>query len=268
MERSAACIHHPERAAARTCDRCGDFACEDCLKTIAERRICEACRALDGVDFVEAYRAKAWGKRDHLVWLFGLGGALFYSFTAVFVSRDLALRGGDVAAKVMVVVTAALQLFICVAYFLRYKWARVFLGLSPLINLIAVCLLDELSGGRADSPVLAGLALLMGVPIWLGLRNGRNKLAFEIPVDEKKLERLYETNANNLPARIGLALSVLSLLIPHVIPLALIFGVVGLFKVDPEAWPPVDGRKVALASLAIAGFSGLCWGTLVAVLLL
>src|SRR5687767_2037433 len=68
---SSRCAMHPELPAVALCERCGDYHCAGCHKRIAGRALCEHCRALPGIDYLEETRQRYWGKRDGFVWYAG-----------------------------------------------------------------------------------------------------------------------------------------------------------------------------------------------------
>ena len=37
------CYYHPEREATNQCDRCGDYLCDDCVRTLAGEYVCTTC---------------------------------------------------------------------------------------------------------------------------------------------------------------------------------------------------------------------------------
>ena len=54
------CANHVERVAVGTCDRCGSYYCVSCYKQLAGKRICSACLAFPGIDYLADARNKAW----------------------------------------------------------------------------------------------------------------------------------------------------------------------------------------------------------------
>ncbi len=37
------CYYHPEREATSQCDRCGDYLCDDCVRTLVGEHVCVTC---------------------------------------------------------------------------------------------------------------------------------------------------------------------------------------------------------------------------------
>ncbi len=57
------CKRHPSLGSAFTCERCGDFRCEGCRRTLGVRDLCPPCHALEA--------------RDESASLWAIGGAIF-----------------------------------------------------------------------------------------------------------------------------------------------------------------------------------------------
>jgi len=43
MKPDLRCYYHPEREAASQCDRCGDYLCDDCVRSLAGEHVCVTC---------------------------------------------------------------------------------------------------------------------------------------------------------------------------------------------------------------------------------
>lgn len=256
--RGAACSRHPARAAEQACGRCGDFVCEGCLETIFERRVCPPCRQVDGVDVLEAFRNAVWGKRDAFVWVIGIAGSLYFGLTSIglglAIARSSAFEGLGLAfAELFALVGLATS----VGYLCLSRRARRVLTFAPRV-ILGVIAASVIVGAPLKEAALLALAVSVTIPaVWLLHRSSRNRLAFRIAIDERDLERLIE--ANNRPARFGLALAVLGLGLPPLLPVALVLGVLGLRRVDPDGWPPVGGRRAAALGTGIAACGLLGW---------
>ena len=53
------CYHHPDREATSQCDRCGDYLCDDCVRTLIGEHVCTTCYD------------RHFGDRTFLDWTFG-----------------------------------------------------------------------------------------------------------------------------------------------------------------------------------------------------
>jgi hypothetical protein len=254
----ARCALHVDRVAIGTCDRCGSYYCTSCWKQLGAKRLCSACLELPGIDYLAETRTKAWGKRDGWVWY--LGGLLSFSALA---SLIVALQAGHVA-RALVDAAMAVPL---VGYLMLQPWSR-----NALFAILPLSAIDTVLASHEQAEqqlayvagVTTASTLVLGLFLLAARRSPRNKLAFKIEVSDAELARYYDTYVSNPHASRALAYGVLSLLVPLLIPVALVFGILAYRKVDPDAWPPVGRRGSAIVGLVCTGASSLFW-TLVVV---
>jgi len=43
MEPDLRCYYHPEREATSQCDRCGDYLCDECVRSLGGEQLCSKC---------------------------------------------------------------------------------------------------------------------------------------------------------------------------------------------------------------------------------
>lgn len=231
----ASCPRHADTTAIGNCSRCGTFVCGADSVTLFGKLYCQSCAARPEVNYLETLRLKYWGKRDGWAWFYGLGafGYLGSASLYIFVQQDI-------APAVCFLVASA----VCACFWLGQAWAR--------IGLLAVQFAFILVGAfslRPELSVIGVFSLLTAVAPFTDLRN---KLFFRLPVEQQALQKYWSRFVDNTAARNGLMLGMSSLLFPLFIPLALVFCVVGLSRVDPYAHPPVGKRKHAIAGLVFS----------------
>jgi hypothetical protein len=258
-EKSVICVVHEDREATLTCERCGNFICDGCVKMILARKVCLGCTNVNGVDYLESYRLSVWGKRDEYVWFIGglgsFGTILLLGVLFISVSSG---PGGLTTPFLLTAIPMAISLGISVAYLCLQRWARIGLFLGPVLNIW----IPFFAAGSSDPEVLGAVIVMFLFPFLFylaALTSARNKLAFKIEVSEAKLEQLYKTYGDNQIARYSLPIGVFGLFLCVPLVMSLLFSVVGLKRVDPKAWPPVGGRGIGIAGLVVSILGILFW---------
>jgi hypothetical protein len=267
---NARCAVHPEQPAAAVCARCGDYHCAACHKQIADRALCERCRTLPGVDYVEDTRRRYWGKRDGFVWYFG--PILFLSVLAIVGD---AIRRSDA----YLLANSAVWGATAVAYFVLWQPAR--LGLLFVSALDLAIDASRVALGFTDWPgATSGMSLatvkavtLLGGAFSLLLaiaayRSPRNALAFKIAIDDRALQRVYDRYVSNPLAMRAAVYGALAMLIPFASALTLVLGILALRRSDPNAFPPRKGRGPALTGITFSIVGLLFWSIAVALAIL
>jgi hypothetical protein len=256
------CANHVENVAVGTCERCGSYYCASCYKLLGSKRICSACLAIPGIDYLADTRNKAWGKRDGWVWYIGLMGTL----SATLFTLQALMRG----YRLQALVTATLAV-ILLCYFLMLPWARkAIFAVIPLGAFTAILELPVYDGNQIAYYLGAGLGRTLFLLLFLSAayRSTRNKLAFKIEVSNLELSRYYNNYLANAAGQRALAYGLMSLLIPLLIPVAIVLGLRSLRRIDSGAWPPVTSRGSTILGLASAGLSTAIWLTVIVVAIL
>jgi hypothetical protein len=211
---------------------------------------CPTCAARPEINYLETFRLRFWGRRDAWTYLVGL--------------VTLALMGAALKALVEGLWPAALALLgaagVGVAFFLGQRWARVGLMLVP----VAAALLAM---PQAGAPVFAVCFIPFCAALQIYL-DPRNRLFFRIDVPSNMLRRLWDLHANNPLARHALTLGISSVFMPVLAPLAVLFGLIALRRVDPNARPPIGRKGQALTGIVLGVGAVLLWGFFVLPLLL
>ena len=90
--RRGPCKRHPVNTSSFTCERCGDYRCEDCRRTLGIRDLCPACHALAAREESASY----WSISAAVFGFWGLGCAPVGWIGVVLgaVALALALREG------------------------------------------------------------------------------------------------------------------------------------------------------------------------------
>ncbi|MFI5308251.1 MAG: hypothetical protein ACHQ53_12900 [Polyangiales bacterium] len=266
---NARCAVHADAAAVAVCARCGDYHCAACHKRVGGRALCATCRRLPGVDYIDETRARYWGKRDGFVWYFGAFGVI---------AQLLALVTQRSAFDRVTLVNQFLSLFVAIAYFLLYRSARV--GLL-VVTVFAVLISSTklalgmgvvkpqqaaLFGGPVGVAIMTIGGGLLGLLLVLAANSSpRNKLAFKIPIDDRELQRVYDTYVSNPLALRAAWYAALAVLVPFASAITLGVGIRALLRADPGAWPPRGGRRAATIGIVISGLGLLAWTSLVAI---
>lgn len=244
------CAAHPDQDAGATCQRCGSFLCGACRHWVLSAVYCPTCAARPEINYLETFRLRFWGRRDAWTYLVGL--------------VTLALVGAALKALVEGLWPVALALLgaagVGVAFFLGQRWARIGLMLVP----VAAALLAM---PQAGAPVLAVCFIPFCAALQIYL-DPRNRLFFRIDVPRNMLRRLWDLHANNPLARHALTLGISSVFMPVLAPLAVLFGLIALRRVDPNARPPIGRKGQALTGIVLGVGAVLLWGFFVLPLLL
>jgi hypothetical protein len=225
-----------------TCARCGGFYCEAEAIAHGAHTYCEACGHLPEVSHLERMRQELWGKRDGWAWLMLASAPLHLTFTLAVGMERLWHWVGVGAADTAVVV----------AWFLGVRQARPALLLLPPLWL-GVMLLTE-----RDHWVLVPLVPAMGLALWL-YASTRVRLYFQLEVDRERLARLWDARENNPLARHALVCGLAGLVLPVAAPVAMVLGLLGLHRVNPEARPPIGKGNHALAGVVLGGIGLVFW---------
>ena len=241
---AARCAVHPENPAVGSCSRCGGFCCALDSSQLFGKLFCATCAARPEVNYLEAIRLKYWGKRDSWRWFYGTAAASYLASAGyqIFVLRDLL---GTALASAGVI--------ICVFYFLGKAWAR-YAIVALQVGFITVGMLLE----RYEWAIIGASAFIVSLA---PLNDTRNNLAFQRRVSERKMHKYWDLHANNAAARRGAVLGVASLLLPVLMPLALMFSIIGLRQVDPNATPPIGKKAHAIFGITLCIATTAAWGT-------
>jgi hypothetical protein len=268
------CAKHPEKNATLSCERCGDFICDGCVKIVGKRKVCEDCTQIDGINYLDNYKRSIWGKRDGFVWLFGGLGTVFsagYTVLFLFLAITAFASGASNPEQgfylLIPSIVFGLIFVIDLSYLLLKKWARFGLLFLPVLQVLPSLIVTSMEGGDAENMGrTCGASIIPFVFVVSAFASSRNRLAFKIDVSEAKLERLYQIYIDNGAARYGQLLSVVGFLLPPFLLVALVLSIVGLRRVDSEAWPPVGGKSKAIRGLLISILGILGWiGILIAI---
>jgi hypothetical protein len=248
------CARHVDKQAIGTCARCGTYYCGDCYKDLAGRRLCASCLEIPGMDYLKDTRDAAWGKRDGWVWYFG--GLMGLS---TLWSMGMGVARGDVG----MIVNAVAWLAVLVPYFMLMPWSRKAMFLLLPISLLQTPELPKESAAAAMSPMyLRGIQLgsLLFAALFMAAAyfDARNKLAFRIEIPESELQKMYDRRSNST-ARRSLIYGLLSIFVPLLGLLTLALGISAYRRADPNAWPPVGGKRTAIFGIVISSLSSLLW---------
>lgn len=241
------------------CDRCGNFTDPADLREVFGKQVCEPCREHQGVDYLQDMVSQYWGRRDNYVWIFGIGGIITSLAFAVYgltctitVALGTYTAAEVVGIKTLVTGLAGAALFAC--YVLMKPWTRVVLPLFFLVSGLLTVLCYSIVEGRVSDQAIVW-AMLNGVCLLLAIaayRDAQNRLAFQIEITGKQMQRLWSTRHDNPMARTGATLALLSFCVPFLSFVAIICCIIGLTRIDSKAWPPVGGWSNCIAGLIIA----------------
>jgi len=143
-----------------------------------------------------------------------------------------------------------------VGFFLGQRWARMGLLASTVLTFgLTVPALPAAALG----PVIGVMAVALLIS-WAIISDTRNKLFFKVDVPPARLKKAWDLYSNNSLARAGFMLSVLSVLMFPIAPIALVVCIVGLSRVNPTATPPIGRKKQAIAGIVLS-----CVGLLIGV---
>ena len=210
---------------------------------------CPACAARPDVDYLEAYRLKYWGKRDSWAWAIGLGGVLNLLAGVLFV---VAAFGSESKGASLLLALATLAIGVNgLLFWAGFPLARV--GLFVGIGLLGIL-------NMAMGPAGAGTIAVPLIVAASAVAGTRNKLFFKQAVPRTELKKAWDLFHNNTIARSATTLGVAGLLMPFFSPLAVICGVIGLKRVDPNAHPPIGNKGRAIAGIVLGALAPLLWG--------
>ncbi len=218
-----------------TCTRCGSFVSSPFdLKQVEDKPYCATCAARPEVDFLGAFKDKYWGKRDTIAWLVGFG----VPFTVIRIAASAA------AAQWFVVPGQLVSLLCGAAFFLGKPWSRKAMYAAFALNFVG-----SLTVTSNQVAVLAASSLIASLVWFAFTQSTMNKLFFKIDVSRTALEKAWNVFANNIVARYGMALGVLSLLVWPLSVIALPLSIIGLQRVNPQAQPPIGRKGQAIVGL-------------------
>jgi hypothetical protein len=237
IETQGRCPQHPDRPSTFSCDRCGSFACAEEQQRAQGLLVCEACFARPELSWLELWRRRVEGTRDLWTW-----------YEAAFIPVHVGLAvwlsmGGLYGPAVIELLAAGLS----VPFVRGRDWARPMLLLGvPVLRGLTLTVVLGLSGF-----LMALLPLVVSAGIY---RDPRNQLFFRLPLTDKELASAWELHGNNVAARVGASVALLSFLFPPLLvlwPLTFAACVYGLTQVDPKATPPIGRRGSAIAGLVL-----------------
>lgn len=260
----AHCVLHEDRAAEMSCERCGDFICNECIQDLFKRQVCQDCHNKYGGKLLSDFQASLWGKRDGYVWLIGGFGSLIFLSQIFFwfiqaAQTQLSGTGTikDLAGMIILIALFTAATGLTGSYLLLKKWARKALFLFPIVGVpLTVISVSSVPSVIVFSSLLVLLPFVFCVSAWT---NPQNKLAFKIEISPEQLEKLFETMKSNQAAHNAFTLSVLALFIPPFLFLSLYLALRGRANCDAEGWPPVGGGKEARNGLILTTLGFIIW---------
>jgi hypothetical protein len=240
----ARCHVHPDRFARGTCTRCGAFFCAADRRTVQELHYCASCGERPDINYLELFRQQCWGKRDLWAWSVGYFGLICLIFgPQMLFSYD---RTGRQLGWVFI---AGGVVGLCFWWGLKYARLALFIAATAALVTFVV--------------VLGNQFLWLGAIPWVSslfiYLDPRTRLFFREDISEEALRKAWNIHKNNSPARSGFTLSLLGLLFPLVSLFSLVLSLVGLYRVNPNATPPIGRKKQAIAGV-ILSVLGLAWG--------
>lgn len=245
----ATCPRHAGSAAIAACRRCGTFVCIDDRVSLDGSDFCRECAARPDVDYLEAFRLKYWGKRDSWAWFFGVTAVVnvIIGLTVIANAFSNELTVPNVALGIVILVWAGLA----GAFWAGVKAAR--WGLVGAFALYAVALIAA-AGIAGVGGIIFPLAFVASA-----LGSVRTKLFFKMDVPREQLRKTWALLHDNVLARNAMTLGFAGMLFPPFAPMALVLGIVGLRRVDPNAYPPIGRRAHAITGIVLGALGTLVW---------
>lgn len=104
--RGGPCKRHPSMPSAFTCERCGDFRCEGCRRTVELRDLCPPCHAIEARDA----SASLWAIFAAIFGFWGLGCAPvgWLGVLLGVIALVLCVRSGKRAGRVLAAIGVSL----------------------------------------------------------------------------------------------------------------------------------------------------------------
>ncbi|MBL8957689.1 MAG: DUF4190 domain-containing protein, partial [Myxococcaceae bacterium] len=195
------------------------------------------------VDWLEGFRKQYTGKRDGWAWLFGIGAI------------------AQVITGVTMLVEPESRLLAPVVLAAAVGGALWWLG-KPVARWVVLLAILASSAVLAFtvSPVFIFTSVVPIIITASVINATRTKLFFQLDVSREDLKRMWDLYANNQIARQALNLGVGGLIIWPFAPIAMVCGIVGLLRVDPNARPPVGRKGSAIAGIVL-GAAGMVIAT-------
>ena len=221
---------------------------------LGSKTFCSTCAVRPDVDYLEAFRLKHWGKRDGWAWALGMGGLINGAVTLALVASSVGDLSSHPENAVPLLALAAVTAFSSangIVFWLGYPIAR--WGL--LLATTALTAVEMAAAGPAGLAV-AVIPSVVTVNIFI---NWRTRLFFKLPVKRATLQRAWDILHNNSVARQATIAGVAGLVIPGFGLLALIMGIIGLRRVDPNAYPPVGKKAYAIAGIVLGAIGVIEW---------
>jgi len=239
------CPRHPELPAIGACTRCGGFICAQDVVQLDKKPYCQACAALPGVDYLEQFRLKYWGKRDGWAWLFLFNAVLL---PIVAVGALVPSLGPMSRGEVVGTVTSLALAVASGAYFAGYRPMRFLVLVLPLLTMLGAVLAND-SIRLAEAGIVSLLPMLIGLAIFF---DTRNRLFFKVQVSRDRLQRLWDIYENNPIARAAFVGGMISMVMFPLAPLTLALAIIGLTRVNPTSHPPVGRKGQAVAGIVFS----------------
>ncbi len=168
----AICVHHPERAAARACARCGGFVCSGCL---VGDDLCEDCKRRllrEGTPWSPAEKARAqarrWGRTAERL----LRVELFLGAVAALILVAVTIGAAPPVLRPVAladwVLTSVAGLGVAVAAAQSWRWSErgrpgpAVSGVVRTIDAVPLVLLGLLPGALSVAPALSALRRAAG----------------------------------------------------------------------------------------------------------
>lgn len=259
---------HEHQGPRSSCERCGAFLCDGCVKLLFDRKVCASCDWTYGRQGILEMRDRFWGRPGE--WVCGCGGVgvLLSLLLLVFSIQRIAessLSASDFIGIFFSLAVAFSGLWISFSYFFLRSWARKAVFLWPLF---AVALLQaaEMPLFTTSSEGVTVLIVYFFIPmivLFQSHHSPRTKLAFKIELSEKELEDYYSKTVLHPLSYHSFSLSFMGFFLPPLLLLSLLGSVIGILKYDPKAWPPIRGLPHALAGLFVSLFSLYFWAVVI-----